>query len=176
MHLIVAEASNAGVIEESERAIISGVVRLADRPVREVMTPRTDIEWIDCGADAAAVATQLAAMPHSRMPVADGSVDDIVGVVQARDVVAALIAGDAIDLRALMRTAPVVPDQMDAMDALADAARCRGAGGAGPRRIWPFRRDRDARPICSPRSPASSPPIRTRAPIRRCSSARTAAG
>ena len=118
LHLIVAEASSAGVIEESERAIISGVVRLADRPVREVMTPRTDIAWIDCGADAAAIIAQLGAMPHSRMPVANGSVDDIVGVVQAREVVAALIAGEAIDLRALMRHAPVVPDQMDAMDAL----------------------------------------------------------
>ncbi len=118
LHLIVAEASSAGVIEESERAIISGVVRLADRPVREVMTPRTDIEWIDCGADADEIRAQLAAMPHSRMPVANGSVDDIVGVVQARDVVAALIGGQAIDLRALMRGAPVVPDQMDAMDAL----------------------------------------------------------
>jgi putative hemolysin len=118
LHMMVAEASNAGVIEESERAIISGVVRLADRPVREVMTPRTDIEWIDCGADADEIRAELAAMPHSRMPVANGSVDDIVGIVQARDVVAALIAGEAIDLRALMRTAPVVPDQMDAMDAL----------------------------------------------------------
>ena len=118
LHLIVAEASSAGVIEESERAIISGVVRLADRPVREVMTPRTDIEWIDCNADAAALRAELAAMPHSRMPVANGSVDDILGIVQARDVVAALIGGQAIDLRALMRSAPVVPDQMDAMDAL----------------------------------------------------------
>jgi hypothetical protein len=51
LHMIVAEASNAGVIEESERAIISGVVRLADRPVREVMTPRTQVEWIDLAAD-----------------------------------------------------------------------------------------------------------------------------
>ncbi len=118
LHLIVAEASTAGVIEESERAIISGVVRLADRPVREVMTPRTDVEWIDCNADAAAIAAQMGAMPHSRMPVADGSVDEIVGIVQARDVVAALIAGRPLDLRTMMRGAPVVPDQMDAMDAL----------------------------------------------------------
>src|SRR5688500_10781020 len=51
LHLVVAEAHHAGVIEESERAIISGVVRLADRPVREVMTPRTDVDWIDSGAD-----------------------------------------------------------------------------------------------------------------------------
>ena len=47
LHLVVAEAQTAGVLEESERAIISGIVRLADRPVREVMTPRTDVDWID---------------------------------------------------------------------------------------------------------------------------------
>ncbi|AGH48858.1 MULTISPECIES: hemolysin family protein [Sphingomonadales] len=118
LHLIVAEASNAGVIEESERAIISGVVRLADRPVREVMTPRTEIEWIDATADPAAIAERLRAMPHSRMPVAEGSVDAIFGVVQARDIVAALLAGEATDVRALARPAPIVPDQMDAMNAL----------------------------------------------------------
>ncbi|MFS0737305.1 hemolysin family protein [Sphingomonas sp. 1P06PA] len=118
LHLIVAEASSAGVIEESERAIISGVVRLADRPVREVMTPRTEVEWIDASADPATLRARMAAMPHSRMPVANGSVDDIIGVIQARDVVTALIDGRPLDLAALMRTAPVLPDQMDAMDAL----------------------------------------------------------
>ncbi|SNS18738.1 putative hemolysin [Sphingomonas laterariae] len=118
LHLIVAEASSAGVIEESERAIISGVVRLADRPVREVMTPRTEIEWIDATADPQAIRDRLLAMPHSRMPVAEGSVDAIVGVVQARDIVSALLDGRAIDVRALMRDAPIVPDQMDAMNAL----------------------------------------------------------
>jgi len=50
LHLVVAEAKTAGVLEEDERAIISGVVRLADRPVREVMTPRTDVDWIDISA------------------------------------------------------------------------------------------------------------------------------
>src|SRR5690606_18304611 len=57
-------------------------------------------------------------MPHSRLPVAEGSVDNLVGVVQARDIVTAFIAGQPLDLRALMRPAPIVPDQMDAMDAL----------------------------------------------------------
>ena len=119
LHLIVAEASSAGVIEESERAIISGVVRLADRPVREVMTPRTEVEWIDVTAEPEELAAQLMALPHSRMPVAEGSVDEVVGVVQARDIVVALLAGDPLDLRALVRQAPVISDQMDAMDALA---------------------------------------------------------
>ena len=118
LHLIVAEASKSGLIEESERAIISGVVRLADRPVREVMTPRTEIDWIDADADHDALRTMLAELPHSRVPVAEGSVDRIIGIVQARDIVRALIAGRDIDLRALMRQAPIVPDQVDAMDTL----------------------------------------------------------
>ncbi len=118
LHLIVAEASKSGVIEESERAIISGVVRLADRPVREVMTPRTEVDWIDADADHDALRAMLAELPHSRVPVAEGSVDRIIGIVQARDIVRALIAGDEIDLRALMRQAPIVPDQVDAMDTL----------------------------------------------------------
>jgi len=118
LHLIVAEASNAGVIEESERAIISGVVRLADRPVREVMTPRTEVVWIDADADEDKVRREIAEMPHSRLPVADGSVENVIGVVTARDMVSALIAGRPCRLRDLMREAPVVPDQMDAMNAL----------------------------------------------------------
>ncbi|HEX8257461.1 MAG TPA: hemolysin family protein [Allosphingosinicella sp.] len=118
LHLVVAEAHSAGVLEESERAIISGVVRLADRPTREVMTPRTEVEWIDIDADPEAIRRKLAETPHNRLPVAQGSVDRLVGVVQSRDIVKAFVAGLPLDLRALMRTAPVVPDQMDAMDAL----------------------------------------------------------
>lgn len=119
LHLVVAEAQSAGVIEESERAIISSVMRLADRPVRGLMTPRTDVDWIDLTEDQAQIREQLIQTPHTRLPVADGSVDAILGVVQARDLVAGLIAGKPLDLRAIMRGAPVIPDQMDAMDALA---------------------------------------------------------
>ncbi len=118
LHLIVAEASKSGVIEESERAIISGVVRLADRPVREVMTPRKDVDWVDIALDARGVRDKLLETPHSRLPVARGSVDDIVGVVQARDIAAALFQGEVLDLEQLMRPAKVIHDQIDAMDAL----------------------------------------------------------
>ncbi|MEI9927239.1 MAG: hemolysin family protein [Sphingomonas sp.] len=118
LHLIVAEASRSGVIEEHERSIISGVVRLADRPVREVMTPRTEVDWLDVDLDDAGVRAALLATPHTRMPVAEGSVDGVIGVVQARDIVSALFRGESLDLRRLMRAAPVLPDQVDAMDAL----------------------------------------------------------
>jgi len=118
LHLIVAEASKSGVIEEHERSIISGVVRLADRPVREVMTPRTEVDWLDIGLDDAGIRQKLATTAHTRLPVAEGSVDSVIGVVQARDIVAAAIRGDRLDLKVLMRAAPIVIDQLDAMDAL----------------------------------------------------------
>jgi putative hemolysin len=118
LHLVVAEAQTAGVLEEDERAMISGIVRLADRPVREVMTPRTEIDWIDVGASAEEIRQELLDNPHNRIPVADGSIENIVGVIQTRDVLAASIRGDPLDLKKLCRTAPVIPDLMDAMDAL----------------------------------------------------------
>ncbi|TMJ17469.1 MAG: HlyC/CorC family transporter [Alphaproteobacteria bacterium] len=118
LQLVVAEAATAGVLEESERALISSVVRLADRPTREVMTPRTEVSWIDADAGQETIRQKLIEAPHNRIPVAEGSVDRLIGVVQARDVVSCLLKDQAIDLRALMKTAPIVPDQIDAMDAM----------------------------------------------------------
>jgi putative hemolysin len=106
------------VLEESERAIISGIVRLADRPVREVMTPRTDVDWIDVNSTADELRSALKESAHSRIPVVNGSVDDIVGVIQTRDLLDAMLDGRELNLRELTRSAPVIPDLMDAMDAL----------------------------------------------------------
>jgi putative hemolysin len=119
LHMVVAEAKSAGVLEESERAIISGIVRLADRPVREIMTPRTEVDWIDAKASPDELRAVLSESPHSRLPVAEGSIDNIVGVIQTRDLLNAALDGRELNARALARSAPVIPDLMDAMDALA---------------------------------------------------------
>jgi len=119
LHLVVAEAKTAGVLEENERAIISGVVRLADRPVREVMTPRTEVDWIDISATGDELRQALKETPHSRIPVAEGSIENIVGVVQLRDLLDTMLDKKPLSLKRLARPAPVIPDLMDAMDALA---------------------------------------------------------
>jgi putative hemolysin len=118
LHMLFSEATHSGVIEEQERAILSGVMRLTDRPVRELMTPRTELDWLDLAADEAEIRATIAESPHSLLPVADGSPDKVLGVVKIGDVLARLLAGESVRLAELVRKAPVVPDQLDAFDAL----------------------------------------------------------
>ncbi len=115
---MVAEAETAGVIESEERQMIAGVLRLGDRLVRGVMTPRTDVDWIDLADDEEEIRRRLRRTPHSRLPVVDGDPDNVVGVVMVRDVLADLLDGKPLDVRAHVRPAPVVPDTLDALEAL----------------------------------------------------------
>ena len=118
LQMIFAEATRSGVIEADQRQILTGVVRLAERPVREMMTPRTEVDWIEADADTAEIRQTIEESPHSLMPVAEGSPDTILGVVRVREVLAAMVAGEPVSIRAMMRRVEVVPDQLDAMDAL----------------------------------------------------------
>ncbi|MBE5073903.1 HlyC/CorC family transporter [Erythrobacteraceae bacterium E2-1 Yellow Sea] len=118
LHMIFADATRSGVIEAEQHQILAGVVRLTERPVRELMTPRTELDWIDIKADEEEIRATIEGSPHSLLPVADGSPDTILGVVKVREVLALMVAGKRVNLKRLMRKAEVVPDQLDAMDAL----------------------------------------------------------
>jgi putative hemolysin len=116
---VVAEAQSAGVIEADERRMISGVLRLGARPVGGLLTPRTAVDWIDLNDDADELRRILVETRHSRLPVADGDPDNIIGVVQSRDLLADLLQGRPADVRAHLKRAPVLPDTVDALDVLA---------------------------------------------------------
>ncbi|TPJ66258.1 hemolysin family protein [Mesorhizobium sp. B2-7-1] len=116
--MLVAEAEHHGTIESDERRMIAGVMRLGDRAVRAVMTPRTEVDWLNLQSDEPVVRKLLMDTQHSRLPAGDGNVDAMVGVIQTRDVLAALLAGRVLDPRQHVRAAPIVHDQADALDVL----------------------------------------------------------
>lgn len=116
--MLIAEAERAGVLESGEHRMISGVLRLGDRPVRGLMTPRTDVDWVDLSADADTIRARILGTTHSRLPVGEGGPDQIIGVVTTRELLAALLTGKPLDVKAYVRKASVIPDRTDALDAL----------------------------------------------------------
>jgi putative hemolysin len=114
---VVAEAASAGVVEPEESRMIASIMRLGDRRVRAVMTPRLQIDWVDVSADRTAVLKALKKSPHARLVAAEGSLDRFLGVVLARD----WLRDDAMSLapQKLVREAPVIHDTMDVLDAIA---------------------------------------------------------
>jgi putative hemolysin len=115
---VVAEGVEAGALEHEERHMIERVLRLADKPVRAIMTPRTEIAWIDRTDPRRDIVTALKAAPHSRFVVCDGSVDNVVGVVQAKDILDRILDGRDLSLAATLRQPMIVPDRVSALDAL----------------------------------------------------------
>lgn len=115
---LVAEAATAGVIESDERRMISAVLRLGDRPVRSIMTPRTEVVWIDLDESDEEIFERLRTANHSLLPVGRGAVENFLGVVQVRELLAPALARESLDIEALLNQAPVVPDTLDVLDAL----------------------------------------------------------
>ncbi len=112
---VVAEAESAGTIERSERRMISGVLRLGERTVRGIMTPRTEISFLDVQSPPEALRLALMSNEHTIVPVVDGAPDNVIGVVDVTDILAVVLAKRPIDLRKHLRQAPVVPDTIDAL-------------------------------------------------------------
>lgn len=115
---MVAEGATSGAIETEERHMIERVLRLADKPVRALMTPRTELEWIDRTAPAADIGARLRASNVTRFVVADGRVDNVVGVVASKDLLDQLLAGEPLSVQAALRQPLVLPDTLSALDAL----------------------------------------------------------
>ena len=115
---LIAEAESHGVVESDERKMIAGVMRLADRSVRAIMTPRTDVDWLDATETKTNIRKRLVETSHSLLPVGEGSVDQMIGVVRARDVLAALVERKTFDIATYVKTAPIVHDNADALDVL----------------------------------------------------------
>ena len=116
---LVVEAENAGVLEPGEKEMIAGVMRLGDLPVAAVMTPRHEVELVDLSEPEADVAAAIRRSNHSRFPVVDGNRDHALGIVSAKELLDAYLAGETLDIRKLVRGAPIIPETVDARDVIA---------------------------------------------------------
>jgi putative hemolysin len=123
VRLIISEAESAGAMKPAETRMIAGVMRIADRSARGLMTPRSDVEMLPLDLDRAGLLERLDRLTRSKLPVWEGEPDNIVGVLVARDLLVADRGGDGFDLRAVLREAPVVRDGQGALDVIENLRR-----------------------------------------------------
>ena len=112
------QGRDIGVIEESEREMVTGIFRLGDRRVEALMTPRMEMAWIDINAPIEEIWQHIAETPHSRIPVADGDLDKILGYVQIRDLLGKTPKDTDFNLRDYIKEPIYLPENMAALKAL----------------------------------------------------------
>ena len=112
------EGLDAGVIEAQEHQMVRNVFRLDERQVGSMMIPRTEITWLDQHAPLPDLLAQMTEHGHSRYPVCRDGLDDVVGVIQAQDLLVPLSRGEPPDLGALMQAPVFVPETLSGMELL----------------------------------------------------------
>jgi magnesium and cobalt exporter, CNNM family len=115
---LVRQGTAAGVFEESEQDMVEAVFQLGDKSARGLMTPRTQIVWLDANDSVEQIRAKLTDSGHSRFPVCTGSLDNVTGVVQAKDLLASLLSGKSVDLKASAQQPAFVPRSMTAFQVL----------------------------------------------------------
>lgn len=115
---MIASGARAGVFHPTEAAMVRRVFTLGDRRVSAVMTPRPEISWLDATQPMETLTRTIISSGHSRFPLADGSLDRVLGVVELRAVAAQCLTRTAVDLRAVMRAPIVVPEKMPVLSVL----------------------------------------------------------
>ncbi|HLF74696.1 MAG TPA: hemolysin family protein [Anaerolineales bacterium] len=118
IQLLIDQGTQAGVFEEAEHDMVEGVFSLGDRRVYSLMTPRTDIVWLDIDDSPEDMRAKIAQNEFSRFPVRQGTLDVILGIVKARDLLVPSLGGEQIKLKDLLRPAFYIPETMFASRAL----------------------------------------------------------
>ncbi len=100
--ILIKQGMHAGVFEEAEHEIVRRVFRLGDRRAVTLMTPRNEVVWIDVADSPQEIQRKITVSPHSRFPVCDGSLDNVLGVVQVKDMLTQGFAGRSFDIRGIL--------------------------------------------------------------------------
>lgn len=111
---MIAEGTDAGVFHAAERELLEGVIRFADRPVRGVMVPRHAISWLDVNDPMETILQEVLASGHSRFPLCNGEVDEVLGFLHVKDILQMTVSGST-DLRAAAREPLYVGETIQAL-------------------------------------------------------------
>lgn len=114
------------VFHVAERNMVTGVLTLADRSVRSLMTPRMDISWVNLEDDVEDIRTMLIETPHGYFPVCRGSLDEIVGIARAKDLISDLAANDQLTLKDGLRKPIFVPDSIAVLPLIETLRKSKG--------------------------------------------------
>lgn len=125
IHALLAEGSQAGVIEESEHEMVRNVFRLDDRQIGSLMIPRADIVYLDIELDHAENLRRLIDSQHSRFPVCRGGLDNVIGIITAKQLLARALKGEPLDLGREIHPNVFVPESLTGM-ALLEHFRASG--------------------------------------------------
>lgn len=112
LRALIAEGTLTGIFAPQEREMIEGVLRLDDRPVRIIMTPRTDITWIDVAAQRQEIFELFSTNRYSRLLVCDGDVDRPMGVIHTKDILPLALRCEPFDLKSLTRPVLFIPERL----------------------------------------------------------------
>ena len=116
--VLIEQGTQAGVFQENEQDMLDGVFRLGDRNVGGLMTPRTEVVWLDAKQAWDEIRDKIIHSNYSRFPVCRGSLDNVLGVVQVKDILAHCLMGQVIDLKALLQTPLFIPENAPASKVL----------------------------------------------------------
>jgi putative hemolysin len=118
VRIMLQQGAQVGIFEPIEEEIVTQVFRLSDRRASAIMTPRTEIDWIDVEDEVEAVRALLMESSHSRFPLAEDSLDHVVGIVLVRDLLLQRMTNAEVDMRAIARPALFLPESMTALDVI----------------------------------------------------------
>jgi putative hemolysin len=118
VRVLLEQGKQAGVFDSIEHDMVKNVLRLDNRRVSALMTPRTDIVWLALEDSPDEVRAKVVSCNHTRFPVAQGGLDNIVGIVRARDLLSQVFSGHSLDLSAIMQQPLFVPESMTALELL----------------------------------------------------------
>jgi len=118
IRILMKQGTQVGIFEEAEEDMVTGVFRLGDRFIDSIMTPRTEIEWIDLEETNESILEQIISSSHTRFPAALSDLDNVQGILSAKDFLAGYQTDTNINLQKFIQPPLFVPDSMSALRVL----------------------------------------------------------